>query len=83
MFLMGSDLPVHWKAVMLGVVIAKAGILGASTGLALFGALDIASAIAARDWLTEMQKEVYFDYFAIAGGLSGMIWQSVRSLIFR
>ena len=69
--MMNNKFPIHWKTVMQGIVIAKAGILGASAGLALLGALDIASAIAARDWATEMQKEVYLDYFALGGGLAG------------
>jgi uncharacterized membrane protein len=74
---------VFFVIVMPVLLLGKAGILGASIGVALLGALDLANAIAARDWATEMQKEVYLDYFAIGGGLAGIIGQTIRSIIFR
>lgn len=76
-----DKLPMPWKTVLLFVAIAKAAVVGASAGLAALGGLDIALAAAAQDWITEVQREYFFDYFALGGGVIGAVWQIARVVL--
>ena len=62
---------------MLVVAITKSAVLGASLGLAAFGAMDFAFAVTASDWLEETRKEYLFDYFAMGGGVLGASIQMI------
>lgn len=75
--------PVIWRYIMLVSLVAQASVLGASLGLALLGALDIAFTISAQEWLKQIQTELYFDEFAIVGGTIGAAGQIVRMIFFR
>lgn len=70
-----NGIPMHWKYFLLFVVVAKAAVLGASIGLAALGAMDVAVAISASEWLTEAKREYFIDYFAIGGGAIGATGQ--------
>ena len=65
------------------VTIAKAAVVGASLGLAVFGAMNFTFAITASDWLETARKEYLFDYFAMGGGIIGAMTQIVFGAIFR
>lgn len=75
--------PMIWHYIMLVSAVAKASVLGASLGLALLGALDIAVAVSALEWLEQIQIELYFDKFAIGGGAIGAAGQILRMIFFR
>jgi hypothetical protein len=61
------------------VTIAEAAVVGAGVGVALIGAMEIATAIAAQQWLAEAKH--YSDYAPLVGGLVGAIrggWRVAR-----
>jgi hypothetical protein len=58
------------------VAIGEAAVVGAGIGVALIGAMEIATAIAAQQWLVE--AKYYSDYAPLAGGLWGAITGSWR-----
>src|SRR4051812_6158775 len=53
------------------VAIGEAAVVGAGVGVALIGALEIATAITAPLWLTEAKN--YIDYAPLVGGAVGAI----------
>jgi hypothetical protein len=70
-----------WNNILMVIALGKAVVVGATAGLALLGAMDIALAASASQWMTEFQT-TYFDTFAIAGGAVGFAGQ-LYSIIFR
>lgn len=66
-----------WKQIMFYAAFAKAAVVGTSLGLAAFGAMDFAFAISASDWFETTRQEYLFDYFALGGGLAGIVWQFI------
>ena len=81
--LKSSDIPVTWKTTMMLVAVAKAAVLGASGGLAALGGLDFAFAVAAHDWISEVQRDIFFDYFALGGAFLGTVSQLARMVFFK
>lgn len=78
-----EDLGMPWRAIIIAAALAKAGVIGVSLGLAFLGALDIAFAVTAHDWLEMIRTDLYFDRFALGGGIMGVIGQAVREIFFR
>ncbi|WP_159096870.1 hypothetical protein [Pseudovibrio sp. Alg231-02] len=72
-----------WKMIMGIAAISKAAIVGATLGLATLGALNVTHAAEAVQWLNETKSELFFDYFAIGGGVFGAIGQTVKIVFFR
>jgi hypothetical protein len=58
------------------VAISEAAVVGAGFGVALIGAMEIATAIAAQQWLTEAKH--YTDYAPLVGGAVGVITRGSR-----
>lgn len=72
-------IPAFWSWFLIIVGIGKAAIAGAGVALAALGALDIAFAITARDFLHGL-KPYYLDIAAAGGGIIGAL---VRAFIIR
>ncbi len=53
------------------VALGEAAVVGAGVGIALIGAMEIATAIAARQWIAEAKH--YIDYAPLVGGMVGAI----------
>ncbi len=71
-----SDMPIYWSNILFFVGIAKAAVAGVGLALAILGALDIATAAAAADWLDKLQDE-YFGAYATLGGVVGAAWKII------
>ncbi|MCK1742226.1 hypothetical protein IVA80_15480 [Bradyrhizobium sp. 139] len=71
--------PAFWTRFLIFVSFAKAAVAGAGLALAALGALDVAFAITARDFLDHMRPHV-LDYAAISGGILGAI---AKGIFFR
>lgn len=72
--------PIFWKRFLTAIAIGKGAIVGATLVLAILGALDIAFALVAQEWLRSV-KTAYLDYLEVAmvgGGVVGATF----SLIF-
>lgn len=65
-------IPAVWNRLLLIVAIGKGAVVGTGVMLAALGALDIAFAITAQQFLTEL-KPHFFDYAALGGGVIGAI----------
>ena len=70
-----------WNKVITFIALGKATVVGATAGLALLGAMDIAFATTASQWMNDFQTN-YFDTFAISGGALGFAGQ-LYNIIFR
>ncbi len=68
------QLPEGWRRAMMLVAIGKAAVSGAVVVLAILGALNVASAVAAHDWITTFQKE-HLDALVASGGAGGAIFR--------
>lgn len=69
--------PLFWRRFLLALALGKAVVAGAAAGLATLGALDVAAAIAAKEWLTAVHHAYAFDAFAGVGGVLGLVWKAV------
>jgi hypothetical protein len=58
------------------VALGEAAVVGAGVGIALIGAMEIATAIAARQWIAEAKH--YIDYAPLVGGMVGAIMEGLR-----
>jgi hypothetical protein len=65
-------IPAFWTRFLMLVSFAKAAIAGAGLAMAALGALDIAFAITARDFLEHMKPHI-LDYTAVGGGVLGAL----------
>lgn len=70
--------PMFWRNFLTFVAIGKSAVAGAGLALAALGALDIASAASASEWLHEVQKN-YLNYAAIGGGITGALLKAFIS----
>ena len=75
--------PMIWHYIMIAAATAKAAVVGASLGLAALGALDVAFAVSAQEWLKQIETDLYFNEFAIGGGIVGAAGQIARQIFFR
>ena len=78
-----KEIPMSWRSIFLLIALGKASVAGATVALALLGSLNIAFAVTLSEWLTEIQQDALFNYFAIGGGLAGMLWQGILSILNR
>ncbi len=67
---------------MVGSALAKGAVLGTTLGLAALGAMDLAFAAIAHDWINGIKADLYFDEFALGGGLLGIVGQIARQIFF-
>lgn len=74
--------PMFWRKLLVFVTIGKGAVAGTGLALAGLGALDIAFAATANDWLQEVQRD-YVNYFALGGGAVGAAWGLIRAVFFR
>ena len=58
------------------VALGESAVVGAGVGIALIGAMEIATAIAARQWIAEAKH--YIDYAPLVGGMVGAIMEGLR-----
>jgi hypothetical protein len=72
-------IPVFWTRLLMFVSLAKAAIAGAGLAVAVLGALDIAFAVTARDFLEHIRPH-FLDFAALGGGVIGVV---VRAMIAR
>jgi hypothetical protein len=72
-------IPAFWTRFLVIVSFAKAAVGGAGLALALLGALDVAFAVTARDFLEHMKPHL-IDYAAVGGGVLGAI---AKGIFFR
>ena len=72
--------PLVWDKIMLFVAIGKSAVVGATVGLAVLGAMDIALAASASAYLQNFQDQ-YIDTFAIAGGSIGIIGKIIALIL--
>jgi hypothetical protein len=68
-------IPAFWRKFLLAVAIGKAAIAGAGLALAGLGALDIAAAITAQEWLNAAQAQITLITAGggIVGGITGWV----------
>ena len=74
--------PMFWRNLLVFVTVGKAAIAGTGLALAGLGALDIAFAITANDWLQEIQRE-YVNYVALGGGAIGAVGAIIKAIFFK
>jgi hypothetical protein len=72
-------IPAFWTRFLAIVSLAKAAVAGAGLALAALGALDIAFAITARDFLEHIRPHI-LDYAAVGGGILGAV---AKGIFFR
>ena len=58
------------------VAFGEAAVVGAGVGIALIGAMEIATALAAQQWIAEAKH--YTDYAPLIGGMVGAITGGLR-----
>jgi hypothetical protein len=58
------------------VAFGEAAVVGAGVGVALIGAMEIATALAAQQWIAEAKH--YIDYAPLIGGMVGAITGELR-----
>ncbi len=63
------------KYIFLIAATMKAAVVGASLGIAAFGAMDFTFAISASEWLEAAREEYLFEYFTLGGGVAGAVIQ--------
>lgn len=68
----GMQFPSGWRRVMMVVTVGKAALSGAVLVLAVLGALNVASTIAAHDWLLAFQRD-HLDALVAGGGAAGAV----------
>jgi hypothetical protein len=73
-------IPIFWKRFLVLVAIGKAAVAGAGVALAILGAMDIAFALSAKAWLSEL-KPYYLDVAAIGGGVVGASIRTVWAFL--
>lgn len=61
-----------WRRLMMFVAVGKAAVAGAGLTLAGLGALNIAFAIAAHQWVIDFQHQ-YIDYATGGGAAAGVL----------
>lgn len=61
--------PAFWHTFLMIVAVGKAAIAGAGVALALLGALDIAAAITAQQWMQTVQDQI--NVITAVGGVAG------------
>ncbi|WP_453951825.1 hypothetical protein [Bradyrhizobium sp. USDA 377] len=69
-------IPAFWARFLVFVSLAKAAIAGAGVAVAVLGALDIAFAATAREFLDQVRPH-FLDFAAIGGGLLGVVVRTV------
>lgn len=74
-----SEIPMFWTRLMFAVAIGKGAIAGAGLALALLGALDVAMAVTAQQWLKSIQAN-YLEEITLGGSIIGAV---ARAFFFK
>ncbi len=69
-------IPAFWTRLLVFVSFAKAAIAGAGVMVAVLGALDIAFAVTAKDFLDQVRPH-FLDFAAVGGGVVGVIVRTI------